>query len=63
MDADLPSVNERLQDYRRWHEQVDAWLILKVADPAFVYRWREQAEAAMREAGKGGMSEEQVSMS
>lgn len=39
---------------------MEAWLILKVADPAYVYQWREQAEASMRASGKGGMSEDQV---
>lgn len=60
MDPNLVGVNERLQDYQRWHQQVDAWLILKVSDPAYVYRWREQAEVALRAKGGGGMTEEQV---
>ena len=53
-------VNRSLKEYQRWHAQVDAWLILKVSDPAFVYQWREQAEASMRQSGKGGMSQDQV---
>ncbi|KAK9815067.1 hypothetical protein WJX73_006615 [Symbiochloris irregularis] len=60
VDPNLVGVNERLQDYQRWHEQVDAWLILKVSDPAYVYRWREQAEVVLRSKGKGGMTEAQV---
>lgn len=46
--------------YRKMHHMVDAWIVLKVASPQFVYNWREQAEAAMRAAGKPAMTEEEV---
>ena len=34
--------------------------VCQVADPNYVYKWRGEAEAKMRAAGKGGMTDEQV---
>ena len=33
---------------------------VQVSDPAFVYKWRGEAETKMRAAGKGAMTDEQV---
>lgn len=61
VQADLYAVNELLQQYvADWDAFVDAWLVLKVADPSFVYRWRQEAETKMLATGKTGMTEEQV---
>ena len=55
-------INRRLQTYvDQWDVFVDAWLVIKVSNPAFVFTWRQQAESAMKAAGKAGMSDEQVS--
>eukprot|EP00903_Cladosiphon_okamuranus_P014807 g13713.t1 len=56
----LGLVNTFLKDYQELHDQVDAWLILKTADPGMVFEWRAEAERRMREAGQPGMSDEQV---
>lgn len=62
IDKDLVPINRRLQTYvEQWDVFVDAWLIIKVSNPAFVFTWRQQAESAMKAAGKTGMSDEQVS--
>ena len=54
-------INKKLAEYKEsWDKHVDAWLIVKVSDPAFVFRWRQQAEKTMRDKGKGAMSDDQV---
>lgn len=40
--------------------QVDAWVVVKVGDPEWVFNWRLQAEVEMRAAGKPGLTDEQV---
>jgi D-glycerate 3-kinase len=50
-----------MQGYRdAWDKFVDCWLVVKVADPVYVYKWRLQAEHAMLATGKPGMTDEQV---
>ena len=64
IDKDLVPINRRLQTYvEQWDVFVDAWLVIKVSNPAFVFTWRQQAESAMKAAGKTGMSDEQVRIS
>lgn len=61
VSGDLVSINEKLQDYMAaWDAYVDAWLVVKVGTPEWVHRWRLQAEHAMRDSGKPGMTDEQV---
>ena len=61
VSTDLVSINEKLRDYEAaWDAHVDAWLVVKVGTPEWVHRWRLQAEHAMRDSGKPGMTDEQV---
>eukprot|EP00803_Ostreobium_quekettii_P011031 evm.model.scf_2906.1 EVM.evm.TU.scf_2906.1 scf_2906:14138-16793(-) len=61
VDADLGIVNEALKDYKNaWDSFVDCWLVVKVQDPEYVFRWRLQAEQAMRTSGMPGMTDDQV---
>lgn len=61
VDPALVPVNAFLQDYKEaWDSTVDAWLVVRVADPQFAYKWRLQAERAMRAAGRPAMTDEQV---
>ena len=61
ISQDLVPINDTLAQYvQQWDACVDIWLVIKVADPAYVFRWRQQAEHAMKAAGKGGMTDEQV---
>ena len=61
VDTDLISINQKLRDYQAaWDSHVDAWLVVKVGSPEWVQRWRLQAEHAMRDSGKPGMSDKQV---
>jgi pantothenate kinase-related protein Tda10 len=61
VDADLAAINEKLRAYEAaWDAFVDAWLVVKVASPQWVYAWRLQAEHAMLASGKPGMSDAQV---
>ncbi|GJP33782.1 hypothetical protein CLOM_g18293 [Closterium sp. NIES-68] len=48
VDPQLEEVNVRLAEYSAWHDLVDAWVIIQVADVDWVFEWRLQAEVAMR---------------
>ena len=59
--AGLNGVNERLGDYEaKWHDKMDAWVVLGLEDVSSVYGWRLQAERAMAAQGRPGMSDAQV---
>ncbi|CAI5477083.1 unnamed protein product [Closterium sp. Yama58-4] len=60
IDPQLGEVNGRLQQYSAWHDMVDSWVVIQVADVDWVFDWRLQAEVAMRATGKPGMTDEQV---
>ncbi|XP_038974976.1 LOW QUALITY PROTEIN: D-glycerate 3-kinase, chloroplastic-like [Phoenix dactylifera] len=61
VDPQLEVVNKNLEAYfDAWDKFVGAWIIIKIKDPNCVYQWRLQAEVAMREDGKPGMSDEEV---
>lgn len=61
VSKDLVPINARLAEYvSAWDSIVDAWLVIRVADPSFVFRWRQQAERTMKAAGKGAMTDAQV---
>ncbi len=61
IDPNLVAVNAALTEYNAaWDRFVDAWLVVEVDDPNFVYDWRLQAEVKMRASGKAGMTDEQV---
>ncbi|XP_062089627.1 D-glycerate 3-kinase, chloroplastic [Humulus lupulus] len=61
VDPQLETVNKNLEAYYdAWDKFVGAWIVIKIKDPTCVYQWRLQAEIAMRDAGKPGMSDEEV---
>ncbi|KAI4325276.1 hypothetical protein MLD38_030690 [Melastoma candidum] len=61
VDPQLETVNKNLEAYyEAWDKFIKAWIVIKIQDPSCVYQWRLQAEIAMREAGKPGMSDEEV---
>lgn len=61
VDPNLRPVNAALRSYRAaWDSHVDAWLVVRVAQPDYAYRWRLQAEQAMRASGRPAMTDEQV---
>uniref|UniRef100_A0A1J3HEE3 D-glycerate 3-kinase, chloroplastic n=1 Tax=Noccaea caerulescens TaxID=107243 RepID=A0A1J3HEE3_NOCCA len=61
VDPQLEIVNKNLEAYyEAWDKYIGAWVVIKIKDPSYVYRWRLQAEIAMRQAGKAGMSDEEV---
>ena len=61
VDPDLVAINEKLREYKEaWDAYVDAWLVVRVGSPDWVYRWRLQAEHAMLATGRPGMTDEQV---
>ena len=43
-----------------WDSFVDAWLVVRVEDPQYAYKWRLQAEHGMRDSGKPAMTDAQV---
>ncbi|PPD71261.1 hypothetical protein GOBAR_DD31868 [Gossypium barbadense] len=61
VDPQLEIVNKNLGAYYdAWDKFIKAWIVIKIQDPSCVYQWRLQAEIAMRQAGKPGMSDEEV---
>ena len=61
VDPNLTPVNAFLKEYKAaWDAWVDCWLVVRVSDPQYAYKWRLQAERAMRAAGKPAMTDEQV---
>ncbi|KAB1218609.1 D-glycerate 3-kinase, chloroplastic [Morella rubra] len=61
VDPQLETVNRNLEAYYdTWDKFIKSWIVIKINDPSCVYQWRLQAEIAMREAGKPGMSDEEV---
>jgi len=62
-DRDLIPINALLDeggDYAKLHAMMGAWIVIQIESPKVVYRWREQAEVALRENGRGGMSETEL---
>ena len=59
-DPWLAEPNRRLAAYDRWHRLIDAFVSLRAADPAFVLRWRVEAEEAMKAQGRPGLSREAI---
>jgi D-glycerate 3-kinase len=55
-DAPLKITNSKLPDYQMWHELIDAWVVLRAEDPAYVLEWRVEAEEKMKASGKPGLS-------
>lgn len=63
VDPDLGVVDGFLKGYKSaWDSFVDTWLVIRVADPQFSYKWRLQAEKRMRENGKPAMTDEEVAI-
>ncbi|KGN45330.1 D-glycerate 3-kinase, chloroplastic isoform X2 [Cucumis sativus] len=61
VDPQLEIVNNNMKVYYdAWDKYIKAWIVIKINDPSCVYYWRLQAEIAMREAGKPGMTDEEV---
>ncbi|KAI3901083.1 hypothetical protein MKW92_029652 [Papaver armeniacum] len=61
VDPQLEVVNKRLEAYyEAWDKFIKSWIVIKIKEPSCVYQWRLQAEHAMLEDGKAGMSDEEV---
>ncbi|CAK4623732.1 unnamed protein product, partial [Aphanomyces euteiches] len=56
----LKPVNAALRDFDQLYAELSALIVVQVEDLGWVYTWREQAEARMREEGKPAMTPEQV---
>jgi len=54
-DRDLVAPNRALAAYARWHERLDAFIVLRARDPRYVLEWRVQAEEAMKARGLPGL--------
>jgi D-glycerate 3-kinase len=49
----LVDVDQYLTEYvDQWHAAMDAWIVVQVGNPEWCYKWRLQAEVAMRNRGK-----------
>jgi D-glycerate 3-kinase len=54
-DARLAEPNRALAAYDRWYQFLDAFVVLRAIDPAFVLKWRVEAEEAAKATGKPGL--------
>jgi D-glycerate 3-kinase len=59
-DERLAIPNRALRDYDRWHQLIDAFVVLRAADPSYVLRWRVEAEETMKARGLPGLSREAI---
>ncbi|KAL3633010.1 hypothetical protein CASFOL_025994 [Castilleja foliolosa] len=61
VDPQLEIINKNLEAYYdAWDKFIKSWIVVRIQDPSYVYQWRLQAEIAMRDDGKPGMSDEEV---
>ncbi|KAG4978979.1 hypothetical protein JHK84_038672 [Glycine max] len=61
VDPQLETVNKNLEAYYdAWDKYIKSWIVIKIKNPNCVFQWRLQAEIAMREAGKPGMTDDEV---
>ena len=58
----LNDVNDYLGEYEKWHELVDAWVVVQVEEVDVIFKWRLEAERRMRaEKGReGSMTDAEV---
>ena len=59
-DPHLAATNSALAGYDRWHRLLDAFVVLRALEDAFVLRWRVEAEEAMKARGLPGLSREAI---
>ncbi|KXT01633.1 hypothetical protein AC578_8029 [Pseudocercospora eumusae] len=57
---DVLFVNSKLREYDALTDRFGAFIHIDAEDTLYVYRWREEQEAAMRASKGTGMSQEQV---
>ena len=60
IDANMREINDLLKQYQPLHFLFDSWIVLALDDINTVYKWRLQAEIMMRNAGKPGLSDNEV---
>ena len=61
VDPALCEIERLLHSYQAaWDAFAHAWMVVEVGDPAWVFKWRLEAEHKMKEAGSDGMSDEEV---
>jgi D-glycerate 3-kinase len=56
----LLHINTLLQEYQEWYQHIDAFVQIKPDNLDNVFTWRLQAEHAMKEKGRDGMSDDEV---
>ncbi|MDP1828137.1 MAG: hypothetical protein Q8L48_32980 [Archangium sp.] len=56
----LEVINEKLAGYAAWHRLLDVMVCLRARDPAFVLRWRTEAEDAARASGRPALSPAEI---
>ncbi|MCJ1466714.1 hypothetical protein MMC07_005334 [Pseudocyphellaria aurata] len=57
---DVQFINEALRGYDALTDQLDALIHINAEDPNFVFEWRLEQEAALRQVKGTGMTDEQV---
>jgi D-glycerate 3-kinase len=59
-DPMLLAPNHALAAYARWHDRIDAFVVLRAEDDAYVLRWRIEAEETMKARGVPGLSRDAI---
>jgi D-glycerate 3-kinase len=59
-DPRLAVPNRALASYDRWHQHLDAFIVLRPLDWNYVVNWRIEAEENMKAQGKPGLSREAI---
>jgi D-glycerate 3-kinase len=54
-DEHMAAPNRALAAYSGWHDQLDAFIVLRALDPQYVLEWRAEAEEAMKARGLPGL--------
>jgi D-glycerate 3-kinase len=58
--SSIQDINTALEAYNQITDQLDAFIHIDAQDSQYVYKWRLQQEAGLRETKGAGMTDEQV---
>ncbi|CAM9721687.1 unnamed protein product [Chrysoparadoxa australica] len=60
LGAEMKEADQLLQQYKGLFAACSCWIVIRIAELSWVYRWRLQAEQSMRSRCGSGMSDDEV---